>query len=222
MLLDISISKAKSKPPALKVNQVRIVRRFEDGLVEIEDKMGRRRRLWETTCADCRNPLLLIQATFGDPICNGCAAERERQRLQKRKDQINRDVTKRRMLQLEMGLTPPQRRQTAFLLASPDWRDRKAIKAVYTEARKRTKETGIAHHVDHIYPIQCDIACGLHVHWNLQIMVGAENCSKSNSFSLDQSPVWDGCSDEEIHKEIRGMVRDFRMMEIDRGGKSPV
>lgn len=221
MLLDISISKPKDKPSALTQGQVRVVRRFEGGLVEIEDKMGRRRRVWETKCVDCRNPLLLIQSTFGDPICNGCSDERQRQRLQKRKDQLNSDATKRRMLELEMGLTAPQRRQTALLLASPDWRDRKAIKAVYAEARKKTKETGITHHVDHIYPIQCSIACGLHVHWNLQVMVGSENCSKSNEFPLEDSPAWDGYSIEEINREIRGMVMWFKQSGIDTGGKSP-
>lgn len=64
--------------------------------------------------------------------------------------------------------------------AMPPWVDRKAILAFYAAAQRRTIETGIPHHVDHIYPLQGRGFNGLHVPWNLQILTATENMSKGN------------------------------------------
>lgn len=64
--------------------------------------------------------------------------------------------------------------------AIPPWADLAKIEAIYEEARRRSRETGIPHHVDHIYPLQSKVVCGLHCETNLQILTAAENQSKSN------------------------------------------
>lgn len=64
--------------------------------------------------------------------------------------------------------------------AMPAWADRKAILAFYEEARRLTQETGIMHHVDHIFPISHPLLCGLHVETNLQVLPALENARKSN------------------------------------------
>jgi hypothetical protein len=64
--------------------------------------------------------------------------------------------------------------------ATPPWADREAIKKIYDEARRLEKETGVAHHVDHIYPLNSPYLCGLHVESNLQILTRSENLTKNN------------------------------------------
>lgn len=71
-------------------------------------------------------------------------------------------------------------RRAAEKKATPSWANRKAILAFYVEAVRLTKETGVLHEVDHIYPLQSKVMCGLHVEANLQILTFAANRSKSN------------------------------------------
>lgn len=72
------------------------------------------------------------------------------------------------------------RRRAMKLNACPSWTDHKAIEAIYAEARRLTRKTGILHHVDHIYPLVSPYVCGLHVAENLQILTESENLSKGN------------------------------------------
>lgn len=73
------------------------------------------------------------------------------------------------------------KRKAAKLKAIPKWADMKKIKEIYNDARKKTKETGIQHHVDHIFPLRGKTSCGLHVENNLQILTAKENIAKGNS-----------------------------------------
>jgi hypothetical protein len=74
-------------------------------------------------------------------------------------------------------------RQTKKKMAMPKWitkDDIDAIKEIYAEAHRLTKETGIKMHVDHIIPICGKYVSGLHVPDNLQIIPATENSRKGN------------------------------------------
>ena len=77
------------------------------------------------------------------------------------------------------------RYRAAKLQATPAWANHQEIGHIYEEAQQVSEETGIAHHVDHIVPLISDIVCGLHCEANLQILPGAENCSKANRYWPD-------------------------------------
>ena len=69
-----------------------------------------------------------------------------------------------------------EKRRSRKLNAIPPWADHEAIKEIYRMA----KEQGL--HVDHIVPLVSPIVCGLHVHYNLQLLTPFENSSKGNRY----------------------------------------
>ena len=88
------------------------------------------------------------------------------------------------------------------------WADQKKIEVFYLEARKLTQQTGVKHHVDHVYPMISPFMCGLHVEDNLQILTAFENCSKSNR-------TWPGqldCQKSSVYaifpKELTDLLND--------------
>jgi len=77
------------------------------------------------------------------------------------------------------------KRYAAKMQRMPIWADRLEIAKIYRECRRITKETGVVHHVDHYYPLQGETVCGLHVHFNLQIITKEENLQKLNKHPDD-------------------------------------
>lgn len=71
-------------------------------------------------------------------------------------------------------------RRAAEKRATPAWADKEKMRAIYAEAVRLTRETGIPHHVDHHYPLQSEWCCGLHCEANLKIMTAVENQRKKN------------------------------------------
>ena len=74
-----------------------------------------------------------------------------------------------------------KRQRTPYWLSKAD---RERIKDIYLSCRKLTQDTGIRHHVDHIVPLMGKYVSGLHTPGNLQILLGSENCRKSNKWSF--------------------------------------
>lgn len=62
----------------------------------------------------------------------------------------------------------------------PSWAEREKIDDYYFAADFLSMVTGEWYHVDHIVPLQGKTVCGLHNEFNLQVIEGSENQSKSN------------------------------------------
>lgn len=68
---------------------------------------------------------------------------------------------------------------------TPSWADPDAIRCLYQEALRKTLETGIVHHVDHIIPIKGKLVSGLHIETNLQVIPAEDNIKKSNKYQVE-------------------------------------
>ena len=75
------------------------------------------------------------------------------------------------------------KRRATKLNATPNWlseKDLEEIRELYQICQMFKLYTGQDYHVDHIIPLQGKDVCGLHVPWNLQVILASENLRKSN------------------------------------------
>jgi len=108
--------------------------------------------------------------------------EKNREHVRK----VHREWTKKNIIRVrEKSAACAAQRRAIHLKATPSWADLAAIKAIYRECSRLTNETGIKHHVDHIFPLRSKYMCGLHVESNLQIITASENMRKNNK-------IWPG------------------------------
>ena len=81
-------------------------------------------------------------------------------------------------------------RRAAKLNASPRWLspiELAQIQEMYDVALACSVQTGIAHHVDHIHPLQGENFRGLHVPWNLRVIPASYNLSKNNRLPIEDA-----------------------------------
>lgn len=87
---------------------------------------------------------------------------------------------RRRAISPSESVARRAKRRSATLQRTPAWADHASIRAVYLEAARLSRTTGVPHHVDHLVPLQGARVCGLHVETNLQILPAKQNLSKGN------------------------------------------
>ena len=77
--------------------------------------------------------------------------------------------------------------KVAKINACPPWLNEEhhwMIQEAYSLAQVRSEMLGFTWHVDHIVPLRGKKVSGLHVPWNLQVIPGSDNMSKSNKFVM--------------------------------------
>lgn len=76
-------------------------------------------------------------------------------------------------------------RNKRIKLQTPKWADIDAIKKIYLKCKLMNLEQNI-YQVDHIYPLNGENICGLHIAENLQIITAKENFSKGNKMPYEK------------------------------------
>lgn len=102
--------------------------------------------------------------------------------IDRTREMSRRTATNRRRAKPDLILAQVRKAQLLRMKRCPEWADHQKIQLVYKQARILSKLLGEPCHVDHIIPLQGKTVSGLHIHTNLQILLGKENLQKSNKF----------------------------------------
>ena len=92
-----------------------------------------------------------------------------------------------RKANLELSAARTQKYYSSKNNRTPSWLGTEElwmIEQAYELAALRTKLFGFVWHVDHIIPLQGKLVSGLHTPYNLQVIPGRDNMSKSNRFTI--------------------------------------
>ena len=145
-----------------------------------KEREAENRRAWAKENPDKTNEARRRDYRKNKAARNAVSSEWRRRNLQ-RKRAIEQKYRDRHREECRERLRALQaHRRTARV----PWADRKAIAAIYREARKRSKREGVAYEVDHFYPLKGKNVSGLHVHTNLQIVPSVVNRAKGNRITL--------------------------------------
>lgn len=71
------------------------------------------------------------------------------------------------------------------VLSFPPWVDKKALRALWYEARMAEIRTGVPHVLDHIIPVSHPLVSGLSVPWNMRVISAFANSIKGNTWHPD-------------------------------------
>lgn len=152
-------------------------------LVRMHPKSGK--AVWNFQC-DCGGSIETVSDNVmtGNTESCGCAGVASRIKHGKSKTLEYHREAHRRWAEKNPAkvIANANKRRADFELRIPPWltdEHWEEINTFYLEAKRLTKETGIEHHVDHIYPLRGKLVSGLHVPWNLQVLTAKQNLQKS-------------------------------------------
>lgn len=99
---------------------------------------------------------------------------------EKNRDKVREKAKKSYRRKPEYFLEKSRRRQLLVEQQTPKWASLEKIRAIYAEARRLSRATGLPHEVDHVVPIKGRNVCGLHWEGNLEIKTRDANRRKTN------------------------------------------
>lgn len=101
------------------------------------------------------------------------------------KERINAWRRDQYRLNPAISIAKQAQRKARKMRAEPPWLssiEKGQIRELYEIAKARSVQTGLQHDVDHIFPLVNKQFSGLHVPWNLRVMLSTENKKKSTYF----------------------------------------
>lgn len=147
---------------------------------------GKKRRIWlcECECGTRRelNGEMLTGGTSKSCGCSIASKYTPEERLRTKREISARSARKHAARVRAAKI----RYERKLSMATPVWLTKEhwaEMDAIYANARKLTRKTGVRHEVDHIVPLNGKLVSGLHVPWNLQVLTQSENVAKSNRYA---------------------------------------
>lgn len=113
------------------------------------------------------------------------SAEYRRKNPEKAREIVRNSHKKYRSNNKEKLNEKASRERARKRMAIPKWFgefDDLVCKEAFSLARERERETGIKWDVDHIVPLACKTACGLHCAENLRVIPASLNRSRRNNY----------------------------------------
>lgn len=146
-------------------------------------RRGDNKQLYRSHCMSCTNKSNCVRnSKYRNPKQKLTPEQKRQNRL----DSYKRCNAKRKAY----NAAREAKRRACKLQATPIWLDetqKECIDINYYLARYLSDLWQIDMEVDHIVPLQGKNVSGLHVPWNLQIMVKEANRQKNNSYSYGES-----------------------------------
>ena len=120
--------------------------------------------------------------------------------LQRRKDHRQENVEKERLYRKKEKKEKSSyyaalqaKRRATKINATPSWfgdLDEFVIEQALELAKERSNVFGFDWQVDHMVPLQCESACGIHYHKNIQVIPRYINASKNNKLVMIEPLEW--------------------------------
>jgi hypothetical protein len=80
---------------------------------------------------------------------------------------------------------PGMRRRWRERHQTPSWAEAAPIRALFANAERITRETGVVHSVEHMVPLAGGTVCGLHWHGNMEVRPLRDNLVKGTRWWPD-------------------------------------
>lgn len=158
-----------------------------------------------TTCNAVRNlDMFTRSAKMLDgkgSVCKPCQAEEASRRRALDPDGYLQKMRERNSTPAGRARARARTATRTAQLSHPEWSEPAEIRAVFAEADRLTKETGTPWAVDHIWPLQSDLVCGLHVACNLRAVPRRLNAKKINKLpGFLAHELWDPTASNVFHE----------------------
>ena len=143
------------------------------------------RNIYRRYCKKCQNKYVSEYSKKNRAVLRERYRSKNTERKRKwREDPVNREKhnkSSREWLKRNRQYSNAKgaKKRAAKLQATPAWANLKKIQEIYLNCPP-------GHHVDHYFPLQSPIMCGLHTELNLQYLPAKENIRKKNNVTLGQ------------------------------------